>query len=180
MQKALNPPKEESDSVTIGVVVRPHGLRGEVVVEPLTDNEDRFSQLDQVRLVRPSGEASSRRVLSMFPHKGRLVIHFEGIDQVEDAESLRGSELRIPIESLPELPRGSYYHHQLIGLDVQVETGASIGTVTGLWETGATPVVIVHDSAGKETLLPLVDAFVVEVDVPGRIMRVKAAGTVSS
>jgi len=176
----LNPPKEESDSVTIGVVLRPHGLRGEVVVEPLTDNEDRFAQLEEVRLMGPAGTVVRRRVASMFPHKGRLVIRFEGVTTLDEAEALRDAELQIPIESLPILPSGSYYHHELRGLDVRVESGASIGTVTDLLQTGATPVLIIHDADQRETLLPLVDAFIVEVNVSLGFMRVKAAGTVSS
>ncbi|MBK5255669.1 MAG: 16S rRNA processing protein RimM [Vicinamibacteria bacterium] len=175
----MKPPDEDADSVTIGVVLRPHGIKGEVVVEPLTDNEERFAQLEDVRVVRPSGSSSRLRVVSMFPHKGRLVILFEGIVGMDEAESLRGAELRIPIDSLPQLPAGSYYHHELHGLDVRIESGASIGTVTSLWETGPTPVLVIHDADQRETLLPLVDAFVLEVDVKKGFMRVKAAGTVS-
>ena len=118
----MNPPDEEEGSVTIGVVLRPHGIKGEVVVEPLTDNEDRFGSLDEVRLVRPSGSASRFRIASLFPHKGRLVIQFEGVSSIEGAEGLRGAELRIPIDTLPKLPAGSYYHHELRGL-VQVTQG---------------------------------------------------------
>ena len=176
----MNPPAEEADSVTIGVVLRPHGLKGEVVVEPLTDNENRFADLDDVRVVRPAGSSSRFRVGSMFPHKGKMVIHFEGISSIEEAEALRGAELRIPTAALPKLPAGSYYHHELRGLEVRVESGASIGTVTHLWETGATPVLVIHDDHKRETLLPLVDAFIVEVDVKNGFMKVKASGTVSS
>ncbi len=173
-------PKEDADSVTMGIVLRPHGIRGEVVVEPLTDNETRFATLEEVRLVRPSGADRRLRVASMFPHKSRLVIQFEGIGSIEDAEMLRGAELRIPITFLPALPDGSYYHHELKGLDVRVESGDSIGKVTELWETGATPVLMIHDASGHETLLPLVDAFILEVNVKGGFMRVKASATVST
>ncbi len=175
----MSPPREEADSVTIGVVLRPHGIRGEVVVDPLTDNGDRFATLEEVRLVRPSGSDVRLRVASMFPHKSRLVIRFEGIGSIEQAETLRGGELRIPIATLPPLPGGSYYHHELRGLDVRVESGASIGTVTDLWETGATPVLVIRDDKARETLLPLVDAFIIEVNVKEGFMRVKASGTVS-
>lgn len=177
---SLRSPREEADSVTIGIVLRPHGIRGEVVVEPLTDNETRFATLEDVRLARPSGSDLKLRVVSMFPHKSRLVIQFEGISSIEQAETLRNAELRIPMASLPPLPEGSYYHHELRGLDVRVESGASIGKVSELWETGATPVLMIHDGEGHETLLPLVDAFILEVNVKGGFMRVRAAGTVSS
>ena len=178
--KAPRSPGEDADSVTIGIILRPHGIRGEVVVEPLTDNENRFASLHEVRVARPRGSDVRLRVASMFPHKGRLVVRFEGISSIEDAETLRAGELRIPIASLPSLPRGSYYHHELRGLDVRVESGASIGSVTGLWDTGATPVLVIHDGRRRETLLPLVDAFILEVNVQGGYMRVKESGTVSA
>ena len=60
----MRPPDEEADTVTIGVVLRPHGIKGEVVVEPLTDNEDRYGSLEEVRVVRPSGIASSSKCVS--------------------------------------------------------------------------------------------------------------------
>ena len=82
----MNPraPKEEADAVTIGVVLRPHGIRGEVVVEPLTDNETRFATLEEVRLVRPSGKDLTLKVASMFPHKARLVV--EGKHELQRRE----------------------------------------------------------------------------------------------
>lgn len=116
----------------------------------------------------------------MFPHKSRIVVQFEGIASIDDAETLRGAELRIPITALPELPTGSYYHHELRGLEVRTESGSSIGKVTNLWETGATPVLVINDENKRETLLPLVDAFILEVNVKEGFMRVKAEGTVSS
>jgi 16S rRNA processing protein RimM len=150
------------------------------VVEPLSDNEDRFKSMDEVRLVLPSGADLKLRVASMFPHKSRLVIQFEGISSIEQAETLRAAELRVPIASLPALPEGSYYHHELKGLDVRVESGAVIGKVTDLWETGATPVLVIHDGKGRETLLPMVDSFILEVNVKGGFMRIKASATVST
>jgi 16S rRNA processing protein RimM len=173
-------PREEADSVTVGIVLRPHGIRGEVVVEPLSDNENRFKTMDDVRLVRPNGSDLKLRVASMFPHKSRLVIQFDGISSIEQAETLRAAELRVPIASLPPLPDGSYYHHELKGLEARVESGAAIGKVVDLWETGATPVLVIHDAGGRETLLPMVDAFILEVNVSGGFMRVKASALVST
>jgi len=176
----VTPPREEADFVTIGVILRPHGIRGEVVVEPLTDNDERYRTLEDVRVVRSNGTSRTLRVSSLFPHKSRLVIQFDGVTDIDQAETLRNAELRVPLSALPVLPAGSYYHHELKGLDVIDETDRSIGKVSEIWDTGATPVLIIHDAAKRETLFPLVDQFVVEVDVKRGMMRVKAAGTVSS
>ena len=176
----MSAPKEEPDFVTIGVVLRPHGIHGEVVVEPLTDNEDRFRTLEDVRVAQPNGKVRHLRVSSMFPHKSRLVIQFQGVADMDQAESLRNAELRVPLSALPTLPAGSYYHHELKGLEVLDETGRSCGRVFDVWETGATPVLVIRDEKARETLLPLVDAFIDSVDVKEGTMRVKARGVVAS
>lgn len=165
--------------MTIGVVQRPHGIKGEVVVEPFSDNESRFEDLVEVRVVGPRG-GRMLTVDGFFPHKGRLVIQFDEIRTVEAAEILRGAELRVPLTALPQLPKGSYYHHELKGLDVRIESGESIGVVEDIFETGAAPVLVIRDSSKTESLVPLVDAFILEVDVPGGFMRVKAKGVVRS
>jgi 16S rRNA processing protein RimM len=156
-----------ADLVAIGVVVKPQGRRGEVAVEPLSDRPERFPGLRQAYLPVPGGAARAMRVTNVWPHKGRYVVKFEGVDSITDAELLRGQELRIGEEELQALPAGSYYHHQLRGLRVEDEDGHELGTVRAVMDTtGEAPVLEVHGGRG-EVLLPLADAFVRRVDLAG-------------
>jgi 16S rRNA processing protein RimM len=99
-----------------------------------------------------------------WPHKGRFVLKFEGISSIDEAETLRDLELRIPEQDLAVLPAGSYYHHQLVGLAVVDESGAPLGTVAEFLETGAeAPVVVVRGEAG-ELLLPFAEVFFTSID----------------
>jgi 16S rRNA processing protein RimM len=116
------------------------------------------------------GEGGSARpveVTACWPHKGRFVLKLDGVDSIDAAEVLRGRDLRIPEAELSALPAGSYYHHQLEGLAVQDPQGRDVGRVAALMETGGEAVVLVVRGRGGETLIPLADEFVREIDVPG-------------
>ena len=112
------------DLVTIGRVVKPQGRKGEVVIEPLSDRPGRFSELRGSSCPAPATGSPNGRSNAHWPHKGRVVLKLAGIDSIDEAERLRGMDVRIPEEDLAVLPQGSYYHHQLRGLRVEDESGA--------------------------------------------------------
>ncbi len=167
-------PPPFSEMVAIGRVVKPQGRKGEVLVQPFTDRPERFPTLRAVYVPGESGAARALEVASCWPHKGRFVLKLEGVESIDDAEKFRGMDVRIPEGALPALPAGSYYHHQLKGLAAFDETGAPVGTVEEILETGGEAAVLSVRSAGAETLIPLADAFVREVDLArGRIVVVR-------
>jgi 16S rRNA processing protein RimM len=156
-----------SEMVAVGRVVKPQGRKGEVLVEPLSDRPGRFPALRAVFVPGEKDAAREVKVTACWPHKGRFVLKLDGVDSIDDAEAFRGMDVRIPEDDLPSLPSGSYYHHQLKGLAVLDEAGAPLGTVQDILETGGeAPVLAVRGSAG-ETLIPLAEAFVREVDLAG-------------
>jgi 16S rRNA processing protein RimM len=162
-----------ADMITIGVVVKPQGRKGEVLVEPLSDRPDRFTSL--VRVFVPSeGPQGARSVVvtDRWPHKGRVVLKFEGVDSIDAAEAYRGVELRIGPEEVEALPAGSYYHYQLKGLKVEDPRGRALGTAADVLVTGGdAPVLVVRGGAGGEVLIPMAEAFIREVDLEhGRIV----------
>lgn len=160
-----------SDLVLVGRVAKPQGRHGEVAVTPFSDRPDRFPTLRRAYVEAPGGEAREVRVLRCWPHKGRFVLEIEGVTSIDEAEKLRGLELRIAEEDLAALPEGSFYYHQLKGLRVEDEAGAPIGVVDEVMETGAENRVLVVLGPGGETLLPFAAGFVVAVDLErGRIL----------
>jgi 16S rRNA processing protein RimM len=163
-----------ADLVTIGRVVKPQGRHGEVVVEPFSDDPERFPGLSRVYVPAPGGGAREVKVTSCWPHKGRFVLKLEGVDSIDAAEAYRGIDLRIGEDELPALPEGSYYHYQLKGLEVVDLDGKAIGRVHDLLETGAAVVLVIKGEYEAETLIPLADEFVRSVDVAGGRMVVKA------
>jgi 16S rRNA processing protein RimM len=158
---------ERPELIVIGRVVKPQGRRGEVLVHPLSDQPDRFEGLERVFATRPGGEARELKVLSSRPHKTRHVLAFEGVDSIDDAEGLRGAELLIAETELAPLPEGSFYHHQLKGLRVTDSSGAEVGVVEDILETGGGVPILVVQGADGETLVPLATDFVKGVDLDG-------------
>jgi 16S rRNA processing protein RimM len=150
--------------VTVGRVVRPQGRHGELIAEPLSDRPDRFPTLKTVLVASASGTPREMAVERCWAHKGRFVLKLAGVDSIEAAERLRGCELAIAESELQPLPPGSYYHHQLRGLQVRDRAGRQLGTVRDVLETGGVCVLEVARPGG-ELLIPLAEPFVVSVDL---------------
>ena len=157
-----------SELVLVGRVVKPQGRHGEVAVAPVSDRPSRFPGLRHAYVAGEGGQPRELRITRTWPHKGRYVVKVEGVDSIDDAERLRGMELRIPEQELEALPEGSYYYHQLTGLRVEDGGGQPLGTVEEVLETSADARVLVVRRGDEELLLPFADAFVREIDLDGR------------
>ena len=163
-----------ADMITIGVVVKPQGRKGEVLVEPLSDRPDRFSSLRRAFVPEPGGPGARAVIVTdRWPHKGRVVLKLEGVDSIDDAERYRGVELRIGEDEVEALPPGSYYHYQLKGLKVEDPEGRPLGTAADVLVTGGeAPVLVVRGALG-EVLIPMAEAFIRQVDLEnGRLVAV--------
>ena len=153
--------------VLVGRVVRPHGLRGQVVVASETDfGADRFAAGAEVW--RMNGKSvESLKVTESYPQADRWVVGFENVGTVEEAESLRGVELRIPEDARMPLGPDEYYLYDLVGCEVRTAAGDEIGRVQAVY-TGAGGALLSVDRGGEEVLVPLVKAMCPEIDVAGR------------
>lgn len=159
--------------VVVARVARPHGLRGEVILDADTDfPEERFRPGASV-LVQEAGEVRALTVRSSRLHKGRPIVGFEGVDVIEAAEPLVGHELRIEPAALMPLPPGAFYHHDLVGCRVETVDGEQVGTVTRVDGAGGASRLTVDGPAGEQ-LVPLVDEICREID-PGAKRIVIAA-----
>jgi 16S rRNA processing protein RimM len=167
----------ESVGVTIARVVRPHGRRGEVAAEILTDFPQRLTSLTSVALW--DGRSAPRQVAvrSGWLSRGRggqAIFHFEGSNSISDAEKLTGLEVQIPVADRMPLPGGSYYVTDLIGCEVR-EKDKAIGRVRDVQFTGedvaGTPILML-DSPKGELLIPLAQEICTRVDIASRAIEV--------
>ena len=157
--------------VLVGRIARPHGIRGQVIVNPETDFvEDRFRVGAQFWTRSPRGE-EQLTVTSARVQNGRPVIGFEGFSSIDDVERLAGLDLRVPEEDLQPLGAGMYYHHQLIGCAVETVAGERVGNVVKV-DGGAAGSLLVVGGPHGEILIPLATAVCVEVDIEGRRIRI--------
>ncbi len=153
----------------VGKVVRPHGLRGMLVVELDTDfAEDRFAPGAVVFRNGAAGAAPiALTVTESRPHGSRWLVGVAGVTSMEDADLFRGVELRIPDEARKTLGPDEYYLHDLIGCEVTTVTGATVGRVQTVY-TGVANALLGVDQDGAEVLVPLVKAMCPTVDVAGK------------
>ena len=159
------------EMVLVGRIARPHGLRGEVAVEPETDFvEERFAPGERLWVEGRDG-LEALTVGSVRMHGRRPLVAFSGRARREDVESLAGRELRVPEDALRPLPEGRYYHHQLRGCRVETTTGRLVGTVARV-DDGVGDGWLVVDGPAGEVLVPLAGDICVEVDVAARRIRI--------
>lgn len=157
---------DPQDFLTVGRIGRPHGIRGESRVDVLTDfPELRFARGAEL-LLGPPGKAPHRRarVVSTRKHLTALLVRFQGVATREAASELTGMEAFVPRQDAAPLPDGSYYIHDLIGLEVVGPDESPIGKVTSFIETGAADVVVVTTAEGREHLIPLTEQIVKKVE----------------
>lgn len=132
--------------VTVGRIVRPHGLHGHVVVEPLTDFPDERFRVGSVLHVCAGGRSVPRVVTALRHHRNRPIIGLSGVDSIGSAEQLVKAELQVPEHELQSLPAGRFYRHDLVGSRVTTVGGQLVGVVTGVaGDSGATCLVVASE-----------------------------------
>jgi 16S rRNA processing protein RimM len=159
------------EMVLVGRVARPHGLRGQVVINPETDFvEDRFRPGARMWTRSARGD-EQLTITSARVQNGRPVLGFEGFSSIEDVQRLAGLDLRVPEDELQPLEAGMYYHHQLIGCAVETVNGERVGDVVRV-DGGAAGSVLEVEGPRGEVLIPLVVEICVEIDVASKRIRI--------
>ena len=150
----------ESDRLLVGVVARPHGNKGGVIVNLETDFPAERFQPGTVLFVGPLADAGAgepRKILESRFHQGRPVIRLAGIESISDAEAIAGLALRVDASAVAPLPENTYYRHDLVGCEVVDVGGRVIGRVTAVDGTLDRSYLIVPRPGG-EAMIPLVDS----------------------
>ena len=153
--------------VVVGRIGRAHGIKGEVSVEPRTDEpERRFADGAELSPAGPRG-TGTLTVTGTRTHQGRLLVRFEGITDRTAAEAARGTELSALVDpsEVPEDPE-EFYDHQLVGLRVETTDGDLVGELLRIEHNGAQDLLVIG-APDREVLVPFVTALVPEVDVAG-------------
>lgn len=165
-----SPAAGEPEFLAIGKLRRTHGLRGDLIMDVLTDFPERL-QMGKVLLLGEQHREVTIR--SMRPHTNSILIGFEGYNTPEEAAVLRNNYLYIQTSQVPQLPEGEFYHHDLIGLlGVDLE-GNELGLLDEIIETGANDVYVFKKSAeSEEILVPAVDEFVKKIDLEKKVITV--------
>lgn len=145
----------------LGYVLKAHGLKGELVIVIDADNPQEYSEMESVFV------EVNKKLIPFFIERIQLngpkaIIKFEEIDSIDQAKKFKGSPIYLPLDVLPELGDG-YYFHELIGYKVVDSKEGELGTISGVFDSGSQDLIAMQYQE-KEVLIPLTDEVVTKVD----------------
>jgi 16S rRNA processing protein RimM len=156
----------DSEWVTVALLGRTRGNRGEITAYPLSSKPERFESLREVWLF---GAGEKYEVESTWFHDTTLIFKFRGVDTISDAEKLSGNEVRIPISERVALEPGEFFESDIVGCEVvDRRTGRSLGRVSAWQDGGGSGVLAVGD-----LLIPFARSICVEIDPAERRIAVE-------
>jgi 16S rRNA processing protein RimM len=158
-------PEKRESLVLVARGVKTKGLKGELVGEILTDFPKRFDAISELTAVGPTGELKRLELERFSFQDDRVVLKFAGYDNIESAKTLVGFDFGVPEADRVQLTKDEFYDWELEGCAVETIGGSAVGTVRELLRTGGVELMFVQGKTGHETLIPLVQSIVVEVDI---------------
>jgi len=151
----------------VGRVLGAWGLDGDLKIETHTDFSERCSVGSILQL-----DGQSVRITKSHQHKGHRIVKFDLINTRTHAESFHGMSLTISSDDLNPLPEGSYYHFQMIGIEVWTDDDTNLGYLKEILSTGANDVYIVESNVKPDILIPALKSVIKKIDVENKKMVV--------
>jgi 16S rRNA processing protein RimM len=165
-------PAPTGDFITLARVIKTQGRHGEVATEIHSDVPDRFTPGMTLFVLGKDDARRELKVQDLWPHKGLVVLKFAGIDSINDAETLIGSELQVPRAERAELEEGWTFVSDLVGCTL-FDHGREIGRIADVqFGAGEAPLLIVT-SAGKQYDIPFAEAYLDGVNVAQKEVRMR-------
>ncbi len=163
--------------VRVGFVFRPHGVHGELKVDPEdTGDPTRYEMWERVFVGREPQAVTRHAITGVRYQETKrgttVILTLEGIASRDDAEAIAKSTVFVLEDDL-DLDEEEVFIHDLIGLEVEAEDGTPVGTVVNLLELPAHDVLVVQQSQGGEALIPVVDDFIAEFSLEARRVVVR-------
>ena len=158
----------------VGKIVNTHSLKGEVKVISSTDfEEERFKKGSKLLITRGNQLIREVVVQSYRNHKNFLLVKFEGIDSVEEAEKLKNLQIKIDSDEVGELEENEFYFHQIIGCEVFDENDKNLGEIIDILTPGANDVWVIKGENGKEILIPYIEDVVKKIDITSKKVNIE-------
>ncbi len=159
--------------ITLALVIKTQGRRGEVATEVHSDVPDRFREGMRLWALTKTGERREITIEELWPHKGFLVLKFEGVETISDAELLVGAELQVPQTERAALEPGWTYLSDLIGCRV-FDGEREIGPIEGVqFGAGEAPLLVVKGAAKLPYEIPFAEAYLEKVDLERKQVRMR-------
>ena len=169
MEKIRDIDKEEC--LRVGTYVNTHGVRGEIKVYPHTDDMERFEDLDHLFMDTKEG-LYKLEIQNVKYFKNLAILKFKTIDNINDIEKYKGSDLLITRDQAVPLSEGEYFICDIIGADVITDEGEKLGIVHDVLQTGANDVYVVKADGRKDILIPVIPSCVLDIDTDNKLVKV--------
>jgi 16S rRNA processing protein RimM len=156
--------------IPVGKIIGTHGIKGLLKVHSFSGNIESLQSCRTITVKSATGALAQFGMKSVVPHAGKLMIGLTGLDDINLAEPLVGSEICLMRHQLPEPEDNEYYWCDLIGLQVFTLDGRDLGTVADIFETGSSDIYVVR-GAEREYLIPAISTVISSIDLKtGRIL----------
>jgi 16S rRNA processing protein RimM len=158
------------DLISIGIITRHQGNKGEVRVLPLTDSPERYELLDSIYLVN-GDNILMEEIEDIYYHRQFVILKLAGINSIEEAAELRDYLIKIKEDDLLPLAEGEYYVYQLVGFKVITDQGNILGQLTDVEITGGTDIFYVQGES-RDYLIPAAREIVTGIDQEKKIIKI--------
>ena len=159
-----------ANKLLIGAIVGPHGIRGQFKVKSFTELPKSLTAYGPV--TTDNGQQLTLQVTAVNA-KGLVTVRAKGVDTRDAAEALRGLNLYVFRENLPELDDGVFYHADLLGMAVRGQDGASLGSVVAIHDFGAGEIVELEVRKGSTIMVPFSGDRLIAVDMAAKELCLK-------
>jgi 16S rRNA processing protein RimM len=162
--KTDKPEGAAPETILVGEVLRPHGVRGEVVVASYSDVPGRYAPDAGLTMRERGGETRSMKIRAARPHRSGWVVSFAGIDDRDAAAALAGASLEVPREAVPPVREGAFYLFELVGCRCRDRRAGDLGEVAEVLADGGGWLLVARREDGFRLAIPFVERFVVAID----------------
>jgi 16S rRNA processing protein RimM len=158
--------------LVIGKIINTHGIKGEIKVQPLTDDHKRYEYLEYL-YIDINKQLEKYYIEEVKYVKKSVILKLKGVDTIEEAEKYKNNYLKIHRDNAIELPEGSFFICDIIGCDVYEEKmGKTLGKVVDVLVTGSNDVYIVKGEEFKEILIPVLKTVIKKISIEEKNIRV--------
>ena len=162
------------DCYQLGYIIKPHGLKGELQVLLDVDSPEAYQNLESV-FVRQGQQLVPFFIEYINVKSGKAILAFDEVQEFEQAKALKGSELYLPLASLPEPEDGEFYLHEIEGFELVDQNGVAVGQIKNAIESGPQLILVVENVGGIEILLPYTESLLIKLDREAKEMHINIA-----
>lgn len=155
----------------IGQIVNTFGVKGEVKVNPFTDDIEQFERLKSILVVK-NKQLQEIEIEKTRYQKNLVILKLKNIDDMNTAEKYKGCYIKINRKDARKLPKGKYFIADIIGSEVITDDGQKLGKVDDIYNTGSNDIYVIKDELGKQILLPGIKDVILNVDIEKQIVTV--------